>query len=163
MVQILIKPVIPINTSFKAQLTGLPTIYGIFWLGENIFHLTRWRYVTPRGSPPGYRPGIELMGEVKEISGQLFFSLQTKAGEGKRILSMIVFCFVVFGIIFGVVAMLATGPVEPVTWLYFSFLPILFSLIFFFNFVLNAFLCRRFLKRLVNPKLPKGTGLIVEG
>jgi hypothetical protein len=157
------RPVIPVNTSLKAQVIGLPTIYGFFWLKENVFHLTRWRYVTPKGSPPGYRPGIELMGEVKEISGKPFFLLQTKSGEGKRILSMIISCFVIFGVVFGVIAAFATDPIAPVTWLYFSALPTLLSLIFFFDFALNAFLCRRFLKRLVNPKSSKNTSLIVEG
>jgi len=145
----------PISPSFRDQITGLRPMYGICWKGENRFRLTRWRFVSRRFSSSAYMPGIEMIAKVEGARSEPLFVLQTKEGEGKRILRVILFTFVLFAIIFGIMAMLATNKVTPITWLFESIAPLLLSVYFVFNLVINAFLCRSFLKGLVNPKLTK--------
>jgi hypothetical protein len=145
----------PISPSFKDQITGLRPMYGICWKGENGFNLTRWRFVPRRSSASAYIPGIEMIVKVEGTRSEPLFVLQTKEGEVKRILRVVLFTFVLFGIIFGIMTMLATNKVTPITWLFESIAPLLLSVYFVFSLIMNAFLCRRFLKDLVNPKSTK--------
>ena len=113
--------------SLKEQLFGpLPAQYGIFWKGKDDFILSRWSYTIRRFGDSGYQQKIEMMGRVEGTLDKPQFVIQTKNGAGMEILFYIVISFVLFSAAF--------------------------SFMIVFGFLMNMFLCARFLKHLVNPK-----------
>ncbi|HTC21921.1 MAG TPA: hypothetical protein VK859_13780 [bacterium] len=149
-------PAIPFNIPVWDQFSKRqPAIYDFHWSEEKVLYLARWRYALRKFSPSGYGKGIEMITEIEGTSDHPVFMLRTDIGEGRRMISTIVSVFVVSAIIFGIITLIATNKITIMTWLYFSILPLGLSIVFVFNYLVNALLCRRFLKQLVNPKLSK--------
>lgn len=144
---------IPVIVSLKEQLFGpLPARYGLFWTGKDDFVLRRWAYTMRRYGRSGYQEKIEMMGRVEGTLDKPEFIFQIKNGEGKRILFVIIICFIMFSALFGLVSLVATNKTDLRTWMFLEILPLTFSLIFVFSYLMNMFLCVRFFKHLVNPK-----------
>ncbi len=144
---------IPDVISLKEQLFGpLPARYGLFWKDKDNFILSRWSYTNRRYGGSGYQQKIEMMGRVESTLDKPEFVIQTKDGAGMRILFSILIFFIVFSLFFGFMTIFSTNKINLRTWAFIEIAPLVFSFAIVFGFLMNMFLCVRFLKHLVNPK-----------
>jgi hypothetical protein len=145
--------VIPLGVSFREQLTkNQPAIYDFHWSDEKILYLSRWWFRRRRGAPAVYWKGIELITRIEGTSSDPIFFLQTQDGTWKKIISASIFGFFLLEAVTVVISLFAMNKVTPAAWLFLTCSYLLLCTGFFFNVLINALLCRRFLKRLINPK-----------